>query len=293
MKFKLLTFISTLLFTLNVSAQEAKFMVLGVKGDVSLEGKNIQTGDMLLSGQELIINGTSPYLGLAYISGGTLELKKPGTYQVNTLEKELGQKENDLVSRYVDFIKDELTGSGEEASTQAKYGSVTRSLKKKPIYFYVPINSNAIKTEINLSWALKDGSSENGTYKIFIKDRKHHILLEDEVNGTEYTLNLNDAKLNEEKYLFYYVEDAKNNKIASDLYAFTVYKEGDSEETVRELEQLKSNETAIGKLILAKYYEDKGFIVNASTAYEQAINLSNGDEQYVKMYQNFQTRYGS
>ncbi|MBB6464007.1 hypothetical protein [Flammeovirga kamogawensis] len=293
MKFKLLTFISTLLIVFNVSAQEAKFMVLGVKGDVSIGGENIHTGDMLLSGQEVTIKGTSPYLGLAYISGGTLELKKSGKYEVNTLESQLSQKENDLVSRYVDFIKDELTGSGEEASTQAKYGSVTRSLKKKPIYFYVPINSNAIKTEINLSWALKDGPSENGTYKIFIKDRKHHILLEDEVTGSEYTLNLNDAKLNEEKYLFYYVEDAKNNKIASDLYAFTVYNDGDTEETAKELEQLKSNETAIGKLILAKYYEDKGFIVNASTAYEQAISLSNGDEQYVKMYQNFQTRYGS
>ncbi|MBD0405371.1 hypothetical protein [Flammeovirga sp. EKP202] len=295
MKIKLLaTIISSLFLITSAYSQEAKFMVLGAKGEVMVDGKKIHTGDMLLSGQSVEISGTAPYLGLASIMGGTLELKKSGTYKVDDLGKDLGTAESDLVSKYVDFIKDELTGSGETASTQAKYGSVTRSLKKKPIFFHIPINSNAIKSEVNLTWELKgNDNDEDVSFKIYIKDRKHHILIEDEVEGTEYKLDLNDPKLNDQKYLFYYVEDARNNKIASDLYAFTVYADGDSEETAKEIEMLKSNDTALGQLILAKFYEEKGFIVNASTAYENAIALSDGDEQFVKLYENFQTRYGS
>lgn len=290
----LLTIISSLFLISTTYAQEAKFMVLGAKGDVKVDGKAIHTGDMLLSGQLVEVEGASPYLGLASIMGGTLELKESGSYKVDDLEKKVGSQESDLVSKYVDFLKDELTGSGDEGSTQAKYGSVTRSLKKKPIFFYIPINSNAIKSEVILTWALKGNTDkEKPSFKIYVKDRKHHVLIEDNVDGTEYTLDLNDSKLKDQKYLFYYVEDAKNNKIASDLYAFTVYSDGDTEQTKNEIEMLKNNETAIGKLILAKFYEEKGFIVNASTAYEEAIALSNEDPQYIKLYESFQTRYGS
>lgn len=295
MKIKLLTsIISSLFLITSIYAQEAKFMVLGAKGEIKVDGKEIHTGDMLLSGQSVEVTGNAPYLGLASIMGGTLELKKTGTYKINDLEKKIGSQENDLVSKYVDFIKDELTGSGDVTSTQAKYGSVTRSLKKKPIFFYIPINSNVLKAEINLTWALKSTEKDKDvSFKIYIKDRKHHVLIEDDVKGTEYRLDLNDAKLKDQKYLFYYVEDANNNKIVSDLYAFTIYAEGDSEESSQEIQKLKENNTAIGQLILAKFYEEKGFIVNASTAYEKAITLSNGDEQFVKLYENFQTRYGS
>ncbi|ANQ50767.1 hypothetical protein KMW28_19720 [Flammeovirga yaeyamensis] len=293
MKTKLLSFLLLLLSFTYVNAQEAKFMVLGAKGEITSDGKKVNVGDMLVSNASVKVNGTNPYLGLAYIAGGTLELTKKGSFEVNDLEKKLSNKNNDLVSKYVDFIKDELTGSSGETSSQAKYGSVTRSLKKKPIYFYAPINSNAIKSEVTLTWALKEGVSSNDKFKIYIKDRKQHVLVEDDVQGTSYKLDLNDAKLKDQKYLFYYVEDASNHKISSDMYAFQVYMMGEDKETDKELAQLKENNTAIGHLILAKYYEDKGFIVNASSAYEKAIALSNGDKQYTKMYQDFQSRYGS
>ncbi|NLR95007.1 hypothetical protein [Flammeovirga agarivorans] len=294
MKIKLLSFLFVLISIPFAYAQEAKFMVLGAKGEITSNGKNIHAGDMILSGTTIDIKGSTPYLGLAYIAGGTLELKKPGTYNVADLEKGLSNQDNDLVSKYVDFIKDELTGSTANASTQAKYGSVTRSLKKKPIFFYVPINSNAIKSNVNLTWAMKEGvEKKDKTFKLFIKDRKQHVLIEKEVTGTTYALDLNDPELKDQKYLFYYVEDADNHKIASDVYAFEVHKDGGDAQTDKALEQLKANDTAIGHLILAKFYEDKGFIVNASTSYEQAIELSNGDEQYIKMYEDFQARYGS
>ncbi|WP_139263093.1 hypothetical protein [Flammeovirga pacifica] len=293
MKTKLLSFLLLLLSATLIHAQEAKFMVLGAKGEITSNGKEINVGDMLVSNSSIKINGTSPYLGLAYIAGGTLELTKKGSFKVNDLEEKLSNQNNDLASKYVDFIKDELTGSSEVSSTQAKYGSVTRSLKKKPIYFYAPINSNAIKSQVNLTWALKEGVKSKDSFKIYIKDRKQHVLIEDDVKGTSYNLDLNDPKLKDQKYLFYYVEDASNHKISSDIYAFTVYMMGEDKETDSELAQLKNNDTAIGHLILAKYYEEKGFIVNASSAYEKAISLSNGDQQYTKMYQDFQTRYGS
>ena len=59
----------------------------------------------------------------------------------------------------------------------------------------------------------------------------------------------------------------------------------------QELNQLPQEETAINKLIKAKFFEEKGLIANAINMYEEAITISDVP-QYNSYYNEFLNYYG-
>lgn len=291
----------SIVFSLMASvagAQDFEFMALGVKGGVVVDGEPLRVGATLSNDQSVMLK-SGAYLGLAHMNGKTLEISKAGTYRVKDLSSKLSSHGDDLAGRYASFLISELTGSGKTSSANAKtkYGSVSRSLKKKPVQIYMPMKSEALKDVVTISWDLvieQDGDAAEKlaekTYKLYIKDQKMRLLMETEVTGVQAEINLADEKLKDQAYVFYYVEDVENKKLASDLYAFTVVNAINDADVKAGVAELSKNETAMGKMILAKFYEDNGYFANASKLYQDAIVMSGNDEQYVAIYENFKKR---
>lgn len=272
-------------------AQSYEFMILGVQGDVKSSGDAVKVGATLSSGQSLTI-GSGAYAGLAHTSGSTLELTKAGTYTVADLKKQAAANSGSADSRLVSFIMDELTGGqkAQKKSGDVKYGSVTRTTK--PVQVTMPSKANVLKgSKILLKWRLK-GKHTNvkaDAYKLIVRDRSMNVLEEVEVKDAECTLDLSKDVFQGHKMLTYSVEVAGNRSLASGLYAFTIKDllSSDAEFSKEHKMLTEHGQSAMGKIVLAKFYEQNQLVSNAVTAYETAINLSEGDSPFQVLYDNF------
>ncbi|MEH0157581.1 hypothetical protein V6R21_26040 [Limibacter armeniacum] len=280
------------LIPLSVSAQDYTFMILGTKGNVQVNGKTPKVGENLLANHTVTVPPNA-YLGLAHASGSTLEITQPGTYKVKDLEAKIS-KEDALTGKFASFVIDEITGKSDDGngSRQVKYGSVTRNTK--PVKINMPSKTAVLRGEVALDWELKGKQDhvQTGPFKLVVKDISQNILMETPVEGNSTVLDLNDEKLKGHDRLVYFVEAIDNKRLESGQYLFEVKEAEVPQADKEQYEALKSKDSALGKMMLAKFYEDKGLLPNAKMAYHEAIKLSFGSEQYQKVYERFAARYG-
>jgi hypothetical protein len=91
----------------------------------------------------------------------------------------------------------------------------------------------------------------------------------------------------------YHVYVNGDESIHSAPYVLALKKGAEAQSLAQAVAELSADNSAIGKLILARYLEDQGLHANALAAFEEAIQLSNEDEQFKQMYQAFLDRnYG-
>jgi Tfp pilus assembly protein PilF len=57
-----------------------------------------------------------------------------------------------------------------------------------------------------------------------------------------------------------------------------------------EVSDVSTQETALSKLIMASFFEDKKLLIDATTAYQQAIKLASDVNSYQEAYQAFLLR---
>jgi len=119
------------------------FKVLGVSGTIK---KHTSAGDVALSpgtklnsDESIIIE--SGYCGLLHSTGKGLEVKKPGTYQVSDLAKNISAsaKAGKVSDRYVNYVMGQLTKEEAEDinANHRKYMEVTGSVERDPTFYSI------------------------------------------------------------------------------------------------------------------------------------------------------------
>jgi len=102
-------------------AQDEIFKVLASSGSnkVQAQGatdwKPLFFGKKLLKGDKIII-ADKGYLGLVFKNGKSIEIKKPGTYEVSKLAAEVAKQNASVNTKYTDFL------AGEMGKTKRRYG---------------------------------------------------------------------------------------------------------------------------------------------------------------------------
>lgn len=279
-----------LLFTGSVSAQDFAFKVLGAKGDIQADGQAIKVGSKITSTQTLKI-ADGAYLGLTHKGGKTLELTTAGTYKVSDLEKKVNTGGSDLANKYAQFVMNEMMGNGNQNSnSRVKTGSVTRG-DMDPIQLMMPKRSSFTTPKVTLKWYLKDESHPVESYKVLVRNNFKEVIYEQEVNSNFLTMDFSDEKLSQSKFLTVEVQSAKEGEehIHSSEHALIKLKGSALDTFKNEISELPNDDTAISKIILARFYEEKGLIGNAMNAYDEALNISDLD-QYKNLYNSFLTR---
>jgi len=286
------------------NAQSYVFKVLANKGDnsVKLEGAEwtkLKTGQSLNSGDELKLSQEA-YLGLMHNSGKTLEVKTPGSHTVSGLANNLKSKNTSVASKYADFVMNKMSedeGSGDYRKSLGATGAVDRALASgASIKIMALSSSEIINDEVILRWnePKQEGEIEELEYELIFSNLFDETIASETVGKTSYLLNTSKKPFKGQNFIKVKVT-VKGKDLNSDDYAITMKPEEETAEIKATLKQLKSEiegESAMDKLVMAAFYEDNDLLLDALTAYEQAIQKAPTVPVFEKAYEDFLIRNG-
>lgn len=296
MKTKKLSLVLTLLCTSAlVFGQDYAFKVMANKGSNEVKSGDtwqpLKTGASLKAGDELKI-APNAYLGLISAKGKPVEIREAGNLKVADIK--VGES-NSALNKYTDFI---LSSDAETKKNKlGATGAVVRDVKEsKAIALMLPekeypfvFNSTAV-----INW---DGGENKGPYVVLVKDMYEEVLTKFETPEISIKLDLNDPKFSAENAIFVEVSTKADVKIASARHYIKKMPAAEKERIIKLRTEVigdvaETEETALGKIYLARFYEENGLLIDAIGEYEAALKLAPDVPFFKENYDDFLYRRG-
>jgi hypothetical protein len=283
-----------LLFVLISSlatAQDYAFKVLASKGSNTVKSgadwAPLKTGATLKDGDELKLVENA-YLGLVYNSGKPLELKQAGNYKVHDLAAKMKGSAT-VLNKYTDFI---LSSNAEGKKNKlSATGAVDRG-ENLPVKLLLPENQAAgIYNNVAIvSWE----SKATGPYTVTVRNMFDDELNKFETAETKFQIDLADAKYAKENAVLIEVKAKSDHRPSKPrlIKKLTAAEHAGIQKSLTEINSDVAEQTALNKLILARFYEEHNLIIDAITSYEQAIAMAPDVPTFQEEYQYFLTRHG-
>jgi hypothetical protein len=285
-----------------VSAQDVAFRVLATKGVNSVNGHNLIIGSEITNNQ-IIKVGTGSYLGLAHKNGGILELKEEGIYKVADLEAKLTSNASRVTSKYIDFIISELTKKqdADEMAHRYKHMHKTETVFRcpcDPITVILANKEEILGDKAAITWFVNEKKLPKGIsidqitdYQVTVMNLFGNVVYQIETQANTLVIDFKKEGL-EDKFFTYKIRVKGNEKITSEERSFIKMKDKKAKMFFNEYNELTQNNTALGKIIQAKYLEEQGLFPEAMAAYYEALTLEVGVEVYQRLYDEFMDRAG-
>ncbi len=285
-----------LLFVLISSftfAQDYAFKVLANKGANTLKSGAdwvpLKTGATLKNGDELNVVENA-YLGLVYNSGKPLELKQPGNYKVSDLSAKMKGNTATVLNKYTDFI---LSSNAEDKKNKLNAtGAVNRDVIQHSIHVVLPDNQLAGIYDhlavVNLDTKVA------GPYIVTVKNMFDDELNKFEISETSFQIDLNDAKYTKENAVLLEVKSKSDPKAVSKTRLIKKLSPAEQATVKKKLAEAGpdiTEQTALSKLILARFYEEQNLLIDAITSYEEAIKMAPDVPTFMEEYGYFLTRH--
>jgi hypothetical protein len=267
--------------------QDYAFKILVNKGKNEMKsGSNwepLKVGASLKSLDELKVSENS-YVGLIHASGKPLEVKNAGKYKVEDLVKKMGTGAS-VLNKYTDFI---LSSNTQKKNTMTATGAVHRGPNN--IKLYLPDgNAYVFGDSVTIEWS-KDKAGP--PYVITFSSVFGDELYKTETSQNKLTVNLSApafAKENDIQVQVY----SKTDKRESDAHTLRKFSKADRERinnSYKELAAQTTANTAINKLYRAGFFEQNKLLIDAATAYQDAVKLE--PIVYQEVYEDFLLRNG-
>ena len=268
------------------SAQDYAFRVLVNKGKNEVKAgeawQAIKVGSSLKSADEVKVSENA-YIGLAHVSGKTLELKQPGKYKVADLAARVSGNTS-VLNKYTDFV---LSANKERKNNLSATGSVTRG-EEFLIYLPLPTMNPVVYNDvITIAWDSKLPSP----YVVKFKSMFDDVLANIETSDSSVTINLSDAKFANEDNIIVFVSSKTATNKETEPYTLKRLSKADKERIKTELTGFNQEQTAVAKLMLAAFYEKNGLLIDAGTAYQDAIKLEPTVPDFKVSYNQFLEDY--
>ena len=284
-------------------AQDAVFKVMASQGEVVISKpnaadahSNASSGTRLYKNETLQVQGKS-YVGLMHISGQTMQIKAPGTYQVKDLDSKLSAAAAKSVSqRYANYVFDEITKDGDKDHQQfmAVTGSVMRSSKNaaavKPL---IPPTAVLFEGKNTIHWLKAPGTGN--TYVFSVSDLYDETVFTKETTDTLLALDFSKLpKLKNEKMCVVRVSVKGKKQTVSDQCALKFLPASDAALVSKDLSTMKigSDNSGISKVAQAFFYEQNGLYLDALNSYQEALEMEPEVQDYRDMYRNFLVKVG-
>lgn len=292
MKFKIVFFLVMLISVNGVMAQDYAFRVLVNKGNNEVKSGNaweaLKVGASLKLSDELKVSENS-YIGLVHVKGKPVEVKTAGNYKVSDLIKRVSG-EASVVTKYTDFI---LSQNSEKKNTQVATGAVHRGPDK--IKIYLPESQMAIVygSRIIVNW---DDSKFKGPYIVTLSSMFGDELAKIETKDTQTTIDLSEKGFKNEDNIIVQVLPV-SGEVSTTEPGLMIKKmsKADRERIKPVINEATGNlneETPLDKLLLAGAFEQNKLIIDANTAYQDAIRLAPDVDAFKEQYQAFLVRNG-
>jgi len=293
MKARKLTVILALIFVNSLTfGQEYAFKVMANKGSNEVKSGDswspLKTGASLKSSDELKLTDNA-YIGLIHASGKPMELRQSGSYKVADLAAKVGGGSS-VINKYTDFI---LSSNAESKKNKlSATGAVHRATETAAIKVMLPENqkyADLYNTTAVINW---DGSKAKGPYVVTLKNMFEDQLAKFETPETTMTLDLSDPKFTAESAILVEVSSKSDAKQVSKQHMIRKMSAADRDKVKNSLTGIMgevSDPTALNKFILAGFYEENNLLIDAITAYEEAVKL---EPSYQEYYDEFLLRHG-
>jgi hypothetical protein len=291
MKTNLLVLTIILYGCFSAYSQDYAFKVLVNKGKNEVKSGNawlpIKTGVSLKKDDEVKLENNA-YLGLVHVTGKPLELKQAGNYKVIDLAAKVSGGTS-VLNKYTDFI---LSSNTEKKNKLSATGAVHRGEEGIHVYLPKPEFSVVYNKKVAFSW-----QKRSAPYIVLLKSMFGDDLVRVETSDTTYSIDLSDPKFaNEDNILVDVYPKAEPGKKQDDPpYVLKKLSKADKERIknlLHELGGLPNEHSALNKLIMAGFYEQNKLIIDAGTAYLEAIRLAPDVVQYQEDYKTFLLRNG-
>lgn len=271
--FKKIIFSIIILSSYVAKAEEYTFRVLASEGNnlqyVSDKQKPLLTGQLINACDSI---SCDVFLMLAHKNGTIVEINPGTTKSLQSLKKE-ATSSSSATNDYVNFLANKLDENEGTAYTSRmrNTGAVSRAGNEAEIHVYFPSIFKIYSDSIMVFW--RDTSSNS--HKIYIKNMFEQELYSFKAKDTSsVSLNLASPELSatweQQRMLVLIVEDTLNKNRTS--FKHTLMKLDAKTKQTMDLEVEKitqnttNNETA-KFLLLANYFESKGFLVDAMSYY--------------------------
>jgi hypothetical protein len=290
---KTIIFFFCVAITSNLLGQDYAFKVLANKGSNEIKAGDswepLKTGATLRADDQIKV-ASNAYLGLVHKSGKPLEVKDANTYMVSDLAGKISGGSS-VVTKYTDFI---LSSNSAEAKKNrlSATGAVHRG-DPTQIELSLPDNSQSslFNSSAIISW---EGTKIPGPYIVTFKNMFDDEVSKVETPETSYALNFNDPKFAKEDKIIVHVSAKSDATEVSKQHLIKKLSSMDHENIKKSLDQILNDvkePTALNKLILAGFYEENNLLIDAITAYEEAIKLAPDVPSYKEAYDEFLSRH--
>lgn len=291
MKRRLLIFLIGFFETYAGASQDFDFKVLAYKGTNTVKTQDgiiqsIKTGASLKSGDELNITNNA-YLGLVHNTGRTLELKLAGSYKIVDLIKEMPERKG-VLTKYANFI---LSNASEAKKNRLSATAAVHRSKILDKYITVflpePQFSTVFDSEAVIRW---DTSKVSGLFVVTVTNLFDDVLQIVETSEPYYKINLNAPEFEHQPTILVMLQSKLNLEYRSTPHTIKRLLPKDRRRIKKEIKNLCRdipNHSPLGKLILAKFYEENALLIDAMACYEEAISLAPDVDSYKDSYEEF------
>ena len=283
---------AVLLFSMGVQlhAQDYTFKVLVNKGKNEMKTRGgwqqVKVGSSLKSADELKV-AENAYLGLVHVSGKALEVKQSGNYTVTELAARVNGGTS-VLNKYTDFI---LSANTDPKNTLTATGAVSRGVDNISVYLPRPENSVVYNNKVTISW---EDEKELRPYEVTFKSMFGDILNRVETSDASVEIDLNDRNFeNEDNIIVTVLSKGEKDKVSID-YTLKRLSRADRERirnSFKEIADQTAEPTALNKFVIAGFYENNNLLIDAISAYQEAIKLAPDVPTYAEAYEAFLLRH--
>jgi hypothetical protein len=246
------------------------------------------TGERLWAGTELrpqdhFVVAVGGYVGLMHKNGHTLEIKKPGTYQVAELRKQIPGSSQGTTKKYFGQVVSEVKKVEQEDlhATHRKYMAITGSVQRRgaavKLKVLVPNAPLSVveANEVLLAWMRPD-KVVRYTYQITVRNMnpdQEQIVGTYSTQDTTFVLDLSKLEpYKDEQGFIVKISTKENPQIVADEFYVGVEENTERlKEVQNDLAGLNDDGSALSAFIRANIYKSHGFVADAIKYYMKAI----------------------
>jgi hypothetical protein len=279
------------------------FTVLQVKGAIMVSHDRSGTWTTPSPGEklrflDLIRVGRNSYLSLLHINTGkTIELKTEGRFSAKELSIQLESTPAKGTEKFAAYVFSELKnakGGDPIESYRQKHmqttGSVERAAGDYLIKVFMPRTMNVIDSSLQFSWYRYKDSPK---YTLKITNAMGKTIHSQDVQDTVAQINVATLGLTSGTGYFWSV--GVSLRESSDEYCLFILDESTKKgiiDTINIIRKEFGEESALGSLYCAAYFEQHKLYSRALEFYRKAIILAVDVPEYHKAYALFLTRIG-
>jgi hypothetical protein len=275
-------------------AQGESFTVILNKGENTIQQdgqwSRVPVG-VVISGHDAVRIVKDGYMAVLHSSGVSLELSTEGEYSLDKLSQKLAEHDQSLAAKYGKYLANRLNSDEQNNKNMQVTGAVERSAGGI-IQLLLPNSGSVFGNHLPLSWSTTEG---NGPYLVTVKNVYDEEIAQKETADGQIVLDLQEPSLQDQKLLIVHVKAKGNEHLRSGDYGIKPLTPEEKSNVTNDLQPLMllaNEETLMGQLLLASFFEEHNLLIDAINHYEKALAKAPDTNGVDVLYKNFLMRNG-